>query len=354
MKSQTVFVGLSGGVDSSTTAYLLKQAGYRVVGVYMKNWVQDIGNYRCPWYDDYLSAKRTAAFLDLEFLVFDFQKQYKQLVVDYMIGEYGRGNTPNPDIKCNEEVKFKLFLEACLETGADLIATGHYARIKDSRLCRAADESKDQTYFLYRIEPNILGRVLFPLGDYLKSQTRDLALKAGLPSALRPESMGICFVGQIGLADFLKHHITTESGQIIDEERGVVGRHSGAVFYTLGQRHGLNIGGGLPYYVVGKDMVKNEVYVSRNIENPELWSEELHLKDTRWLVEPKAGQSYDLRIRHGGEFFQASLGNFDNSRQTAVLSSDKPVKAAATGQSAVLYDTEAVIGGGIISPKPAK
>ena len=314
----------------------------------MKNWTEDIGGYRCPWRDDYLAAKSLAAFLDIEFLVFDFQKQYKQLVVDYMIAEYAKGNTPNPDIRCNQEVKFKLFLEACLAEGADLIATGHYARIKDMRLCRAIDETKDQTYFLYRIEAKILDKVLFPLGDRLKSQTRDLAVEAGLPNALRPESMGICFVGQVGLADFLKQYVKTKPGPIIDEERGTVGQHRGAIFYTLGQRHGLNIGGGLPYYVVGKDMIKNEIYVSRDIENPKLWSKELHLKEIHWLIEPKAGKFYNLRIRHGGKLFRANLGRYDDERKTAVLQLEGSVKAAAGGQSAVLYDGEIVIGGGII------
>ena len=346
LKKKKVFVGLSGGVDSSTAAYLLLEQGYEVVGVYMKNWSQDIGDYHCPWHQDYLAAKNLAAFLDIEFLVFDFQTQYKHLVVDYMIDEYRRGNTPNPDIKCNQEIKFKLFLETCLKRGADLVATGHYALIKDSKLCRAFDKAKDQTYFLYRLEPYALDKILFPLGGYLKSQTRSLAQKANLPNATRAESMGICFVGQVGLVDFLKQYVKVKPGSIINDEQRVVGLHEGAIFYTLGQRRGLDIGGGLPYYVVGKDTDKNEVYVSQNLENPALWSKDLDLRDIHWLAEMQKNKDYQVRIRHGGELLQGRLSGFDEN--SAKLNLSKSVKAAAAGQSAVIYDKEIVIGGGII------
>lgn len=345
-KNKTVYVGLSGGVDSSVTAYLLLQAGYKVVGVYMKNWSQDIGSYRCPWREDYLAAKRLAAFLDIKFLVFDFQNQYKQLVVDYMIDEYQKGNTPNPDIQCNQEVKFKLFFKACQDLGADLIATGHYAQIKDLKLQKAVDQTKDQTYFLYRMDPKIFNKVIFPLGDYLKTQTRKLALKAQLPNALRAESMGICFVGKIGLVDFLKQYVQIKSGPIIDDQQRVVGQHQGAIFYTLGQRHGLNVGGGLPYYVVAKNIAKNEIYVSQNLQNPKLWFKDLNLRDTHWLVKPQIDKFYELRIRHGAKLIKVKLNNLD--QKIASLSLKNEIKATASGQSAVLYDNEVVVGGGII------
>ena len=334
---RTVFVGLSGGVDSSVSAYLLREAGYRVVGVYMKNWSADIGGYRCPWRDDYLAAKRLAAFLRIDFRSFDFQTDYQAAVVDYMIEEYQRGRTPNPDIRCNQEIKFKLFFRTCLEQGADLVATGHYARLKEGRLLRAADPVKDQTYFLYRLDPALGDRLLFPLGGYLKRQVRELARSAGLPNAERAESMGLCFVGAVGLADFLRQYVAAEPGEVIDQDGGqTVGRHQGAIFYTLGQRHGLQIGGGPPYYVVGKDMAANRVYVSRNLRHPDLWTQELALAETHWLRPPAPGAAYEVRVRHGADLLPGVLAACDERRQTATVKLAAEVRAAAAGQSAVL------------------
>ena len=348
MKQATVFVGLSGGVDSSMAAYLLQRDGYRVVGVYMKNWSQDIASHHCPWREDYLAAKRLAAFLGIDFLLFDFEEQYKRAVVDEMIEAYRQGLTPNPDIYCNQFIKFKLFFEACCQKGADLVATGHYARLVDSHLSRAQDPLKDQTYFLYRIEAAVLPRLLFPLGDYLKSQTRSLAKKVALPNAERAESMGICFVGNIGLADFLAQYIELKAGRIFDDQGRQVGQHQGAVLYTLGQRRGLNIGGGLPYYVIGKDVAQNEVYVTRNLNHPELWSQHLKLQRTHWLSQPSQKKVYDLRIRHGGALLKACFSQIDQEQGLAICDLLKPVQAAASGQSAVFYDGSLVIGGGII------
>src|SRR3990167_3245145 len=244
-----VFVGLSGGVDSSVASLLLKQQGYKVTGVYMKNWTQDLPGLRCPWQDDYNDAKRIAVQLGIDFKVYDFQKEYKQKVVDYMLREYKAGHTPNPDIMCNQEVKFGLFLETALKDGADLIATGHYAQVKDGKLLTAKDVDKDQTYFLYRISKEALGKVIFPLGDLAKQEVKEIAKKHGLVSASRKESMGICFVGKVGIKDFLSQYVDFRPGKIVDQKGKVVGEHEGAVFYTIGQRHGLDVGGGLPYYV---------------------------------------------------------------------------------------------------------
>ncbi|MBI4033444.1 tRNA-specific 2-thiouridylase, partial [Candidatus Saccharibacteria bacterium] len=310
----TVYVGLSGGVDSSVAALLLKQQGYEVVGVYMKNWSQDLPGMKCPWEEDYRDAKRIAVQLGIEFKLYDFEKEYRHKVVDYMIREYKAGRTPNPDVMCNQEIKFKLFLETALDDGADYIATGHYASLKplvaslasggagtprSSRrsassespvlthrnntygslrasthpsisskpkasghglgLYRARDEDKDQTYFLYRITPEALSKTLFPLGELTKPQVRALAKKHNLVTASRKESMGICFVGNVGIKQFLSQYLAEKTGKIIDQNNKVVGEHEGAAFYTIGQRHGLNVGGGLPYYATGKDMKKNEV-----------------------------------------------------------------------------------------------
>ncbi len=280
---KTVYVGMSGGVDSSVTAALLKEEGYHVIGVYMKNWTKDLPGFECPWKEDFQDAKRVAVQLGIDFKVFDFEEQYKHKVVDYMIAEYKAGRTPNPDIMCNQEIKFKLFLETALEDGADLVATGHYARVKDGKLLKAKDDNKDQTYFLYRITEEALNKTLFPLGDYTKPEVRELAQKFGLVTATKKESMGICFVGKVGIKEFLSQYVETTPGTILDDKGQVVGEHDGAIFYTIGQRHGLNVGGGLPYYVIGKDMDKNEVYVTTDLNDKRLWSKELRLTDIHWI-----------------------------------------------------------------------
>ncbi|HRQ86980.1 MAG TPA: tRNA 2-thiouridine(34) synthase MnmA, partial [Candidatus Saccharibacteria bacterium] len=221
----TVYVGMSGGVDSSVTAALLKEQGYDVVGVYMKNWTKDLPGMKCPWADDLADAKRVAVQLGIDFKEFDFEKEYKQTVVDYMIEEYSRGRTPNPDIMCNQEVKFKLFLEASLADGADFIATGHYARVENGHLKVAKDSNKDQTYFLYRVNEDALLKTLFPLGEYEKSQVRDMAKQRGLYTASKKDSQGICFVGQIGIREFLSQYVEQVPGDIIDKETGkILGR----------------------------------------------------------------------------------------------------------------------------------
>ncbi|OGL34286.1 tRNA 2-thiouridine(34) synthase MnmA [Candidatus Saccharibacteria bacterium RIFCSPHIGHO2_12_FULL_42_8] len=334
---------MSGGVDSSLTAALLVEQGYDVTGIYMKNWTQDLPGMKCPWADDLADAKRVAVQLGIDFKVFDFQKEYKQKVVDYMIEEYKAGRTPNPDIMCNQEVKFKLFLNASMEDGADMIATGHYARTENGVLKRAVDDNKDQTYFLYRITHDALQKTLFPLGGMKKDEVRVQAKKRGLFTATKKESMGICFVGSVGIREFLSQYVQTEPGAILDMQTGkVVGEHDGAIFFTLGQRHGLNVGGGLPYYVVDKDMSKNEVYVTRDLNDEQLWRKEAKLSDLHWI---NRGQYKDkklqVRMRHRAPLIDATLKD-----HTLLL--EQPQRAIATGQSAVIYESEVVLGGGII------
>lgn len=343
-----VYVGMSGGVDSSLTAALLVEQGYDVTGVYMKNWTQDLPGMRCPWADDLADAKRVAVQLGIDFKVFDFENEYRHKVVDYMIEEYKLGRTPNPDIMCNQEVKFKLFLETALEDGAELIATGHYARVKDGTLLQAVDTNKDQTYFLYRVTEKALEKTLFPLGEFTKPQVREMAKARGLFTAAKKDSQGICFVGQIGIREFLSQYVEQTAGPIIDKQTGaVLGQHDGAIFYTIGQRHGLDIGGGLPYYVVGKDMEKNEVYVTTNLNDDALWKPELTLTNPHWISEtPPQNGTYTIRVRHRAQLVEAEL-ELQNSE--VILRPTHAERAVAPGQSVVIYDGEVCLGGGIVS-----
>ncbi len=339
---KTVYLGMSGGVDSSVSAVLLKEQGYNVVGVYMKNWSKDLPGMKCPWAEDLADAKRVAVKLGIDFKVFDFEKDYKQKVVDYMLSEFKKGRTPNPDIMCNQEIKFKLFYEVAREQGADLIATGHYARTDGKNLLRAVDENKDQTYFLYRISEEALAHTLFPIGDMKKPDVKKLAEKKGLANAYKKESMGVCFVGDVGMKDFLREYIDEKPGEIREiETEKVLGFHDGAIFYTIGQRHGLNVGGGLPYYVVKKDLEKNIVYVSKNLNEKNLWTNEIELEDLFIRGElPKSGE-IEIRIRHRAPLIPAK---FDEGR---VILKEK-IKRPASGQSIVFYSDDTCLGGGIV------
>lgn len=344
-----VYVGMSGGVDSSLSAALLKQQGYDVTGVYMKNWTQDLPGMKCPWADDLADAKRVAVQLDIPFKVFDFQKEYKQKVVDYMIAEYKAGHTPNPDIICNQEVKFKVFLETALADGAEMIATGHYAATKNGQLLMAADTAKDQTYFLYRVTADALNKTLFPLGDMTKPDVRAKAEQLGLATAAKKDSQGICFVGKVGIKDFLQQYVQTKPGDIVDKQTGkVIGQHEGAIFYTFGQRHGLGVGGGLPYYVVGKDMAKNIVYVTTNLNDDSLWHDGLRLALLHWInAAPDPTKTYHVRTRYRAPLVTCNITQRANGELTLKLHT--PERAVTPGQSAVLYDGDRVVGGGIVT-----
>jgi tRNA-specific 2-thiouridylase len=338
-----VFVGMSGGVDSSLTAALLVEQGHDVTGVYMKNWSEDLPGMKCPWAEDLADAKRVAVQLGIDFLVFDFEKDYRDRVVQYMIDEYKRGRTPNPDIMCNQEIKFRLFFDTAVSHGAEYIATGHYARTKDGQLLQAVDSDKDQTYFLYRVSKQALLKTIFPLGEYTKSQVREMAKQRNLWTAGKKESMGVCFVGRVGMRDFLGQYVETTVGNVIDRRLDkIIGKHDGAIFYTLGQRHGLELGGGLPYYVVGKNMSKNEVYVSQQLDSPEIWQKSIELDQLHWIDDAPKNTDIEVRIRHRAPLIKASL----NGSQ---LDLDEAQRAVTAGQSAVIYSGEECLGGGIIS-----
>lgn len=356
-----VCVGLSGGVDSSVTAALLVEQGYNVTGVYMKNWTQDLPGMKCPWADDLADAKRVAVQLGIAFKVYDFQTEYKQHVVDFMVREYKAGRTPNPDIMCNQEVKFKLFLDTALSDGADMIATGHYARNSEfgvgsselgthndnpyasPKLYRPKDENKDQTYFLYRITKEALTKTLFPLGMLTKTEVRSIAEQKGLATAHKKDSQGICFVGSVGIKEFLSQFVQSSPGIVVDRDTNEsIGHHDGALFYTIGQRHGLGLGGGLPYYVVGKDIEQNIVYVSRNLNDRSMWRTDIMLRDLHWINQPPADNEPLLaRLRHRGKLLPCTI-------QGTSLNLHESERAATAGQSAVLYRGDEVLGGGII------
>jgi tRNA-specific 2-thiouridylase len=346
--AKKVYVGMSGGVDSSVTAALLKEQGYDVTGVYMKNWSQDLPGFVCPWKEDYQDAKRVAVKLGIPFRMYDFETQYRDKVVRYMIDGYKAGLTPNPDIMCNQEVKFKLFLEAALEDGADYIATGHYARVQDGQLLTGIDKNKDQSYFLYRVSEDALRHSLMPVGEYEKPKVREIAKKLGLNTAEKKDSQGICFVGKVGIKEFLEQFVETEPGVTIDQHGKVIGEHDGALFYTIGQRHGLSVGGGLPYYVVGKDMRKNEVYVTTDLQDQRLWSAELVLVSPHWINdEPASEGTYMIRTRYRAELLLIkNLQKLDNGTWHVLL--DDEVRALTPGQSAVVYEDARVVGGGIV------
>jgi len=314
----------------------------------MKNWTQDLPGMRCPWADDLADAKRVAVQLGIDFKVFDFENEYKHKVVDYMIEEYKRGRTPNPDIMCNQEVKFKLFLEAALEDGADMIATGHYARVEDGVLKRAKDDNKDQTYFLYRVTGEALKKTIFPLGGYTKPEVREMAKERGLFTAGKKDSQGICFVGKIGIREFLSQYVEQKPGKIIDKKTGEgLGMHDGAIFYTLGQRHGLDVGGGLPYYVVGKDMDKNEVYVTTDLQDDTLWKETVWLQSVHWINDAPQDGEYGIRVRHRAPLVTARMSG--QAADEATLTLEEPERAITAGQSVVMYDGDICLGGGIVA-----
>lgn len=341
--AQKVYVGMSGGVDSSLSAALLVEQGYDVTGVYMKNWTRDIPGFVCPWKEDFKDAKTVAVQLGIPLITFDFEQDYRQAVVDYMVDAYRQGLTPNPDIVCNQEIKFKLFLNTALSEGADLIATGHYARTAAGQLLKGVDHNKDQSYFLYRVTEDALKRTIFPVGGLAKPEVREQAAKRGLVTAAKRDSQGICFVGEVGIKQFLLNELGEQQpGVIIDQHGKNIGEHDGAIFYTIGQRHGLNVGGGLPYYVTHKDMAKNEVYVTTDLNDGRLWSKQVDLTSLWWINEPpKAEHTYQVKTRYRAEAVDCQF-----VEGQLVLADE--VRAVSPGQSAVIYDGDRALGGGII------
>src|SRR3989344_2359591 len=367
MKSQTnrkrglVYFAMSGGVDSSVAAALLKKRGFDVVGVFFKPWQPEKGLSFCGWKEDRKDAMSVASILDVPFKTWDFSKEYKKKVGNYMIETYRQGLTPNPDIMCNKEIKFGLFLKKALTEGADCVATGHYVRLRRIRdtnknssirdirskfvafvLKKAKDKNKDQSYFLWTLTQEQLRHCLFPIGDYMKPEVRKLAKKLRLPTHNKKDSQGVCFIGQLDMAEFLKNYIKPKIGEIrLVHDAHAVGKHEGAAYYTIGQRHGLNIGNGKgPYFVVSKNIKKNIIYVG---EEKDLYSDKAKIYKINWINgKPKLPAKIEIKIRYRTKIEKAVL--YKNGK----LKFKNPIRAVAPGQSAVFYKGKEMLGGGVI------
>jgi tRNA-specific 2-thiouridylase len=351
----TVFVAMSGGVDSSVTAYLLQKQGYQIVGVFMKNWSFNVKNIKdCPLYLDYLDMVKVCKFLKIPYLVFSFEKEYRSRVIDDFFQGYKEGITPNPDVLCNREIKFDLFLKKALKMGADLMATGHHIRLKCDKngcnLLRGKDPIKDQTYFVYPLTQAQLKKNLFPIGEYVKADIRKIAAEAKLPTATKRDSQGICFIGRIDAKDFLKTKLAQKKGNIVDKNGKKLGEHEGAWFYTIGQRRIAGLAGtSKPMYVLATDVKKNLVIVG---DDKDTYSKFARVK-TLHIINPK---SYPKSKLIGHKFLAKSRYTPTLSRGT--LKQDKKgyyfefgqlERAVTPGQSLVLFDKDICVGGGIIN-----
>ncbi|MCL5006832.1 MAG: tRNA 2-thiouridine(34) synthase MnmA [Patescibacteria group bacterium] len=341
---EKVFVGLSGGVDSSVAALLLKNQGYEVAGIHLRCWNQ--GGCDEKEAED---ARRVAAALNIPFYVFNMEAEYKLAVVDYMIREYKAGLTPNPDVMCNKEIKFGLFLKKALELGADYVATGHYVIKKNGKLYAAKDKSKDQSYFLWTLADSQLRHSLFPIGGLIKPQVRRIAATAGLPTAAKRDSQGICFLGPVTLEEFLSVYVPERRGAIINAGGEKIGEHRGVQFYTVGQRHGLAVPGKKPYYVARKNAETNQLTVVEEGEDPIALIKTVLLRDTNFIDEKYAEKkSFRAKIRtRYRQLLRSGTIKNDSGKISVVF--DRPQSFVAPGQSAVFYSSRGeMIGGGVI------
>ncbi len=346
-----VFVGLSGGVDSAVAAHLLLEGGYNVTGVFMKNWsgeeygVEDL----CPWKEDLEWANMVATHLGIPLKVYNFEKEYREAVIEDFFYQYSIGNTPNPDILCNKYIKFSKFLNRAASEGAELIATGHYSKTVGGQLFRAKDQNKDQTYFLSQLNKSQLEASIFPLSNLLKNEVREIANQVGLPNAKRKDSQGICFVGKIDIKDFLKKELKEKKGEIIDiDTQKVVGEHNGVWFTTIGQRHGLKLGGSdQPYFVCRKDVGQNIIYVAKGSHNPKLYANTALIENFNQISPIPNKIQLSGQVRHRGSLYSIQLEMLERNGSYRVSFFD-PAWAVAPGQSLVVYHGNQCLGGGII------
>lgn len=357
--NKTVYVGVSGGVDSSVSAALLQKQGYKVIGVFIRTWQPDF--IECTWREERRDAMRVCAHLRIPFVELDLEEEYKKGVADYMISEYQKGRTPNPDVMCNREVKFGGFLSWAKEQGADYVATGHYAQVTTedgiTSMLRGVDNGKDQTYFLWTLTQEQLQHTLFPIGHLPKSEVRKLAERYELPTATKKDSQGICFIGDIDMKDFLSHYLDIQEGNLLNTEGEIIGTHDGSLLYTTGERRGFHIdpkyktSSDAPYFVVSKDVENNTVTVSQEkVLTQQLVSSIVELKE---VVDNQRGihkgEKYSAQFRYHGAKISVSVKEYDVEKKILSLELLDPVDSIAQGQSVVMYRGNVCLGGGIIS-----
>lgn len=344
-----VLMAISGGVDSSVAAALLIRQGYEVIGAFMKNWSGEEGEDPC-WIDDRRDAMRVAAHVGIPFVTLDFEREYRKEVVEYLYREYAAGRTPNPDVLCNTEVKFPLLWREARKLGAEFIATGHYARIAKRggrfRLLAGVDKEKDQTYFLHGLTQNDLSHTLFPVGGMKKTEVRVLARKLGLSTAEKRGSRGICFIGKMDMREFLGRRIPERRGEIVTTKGARIGTHPGTAFFTIGQRHGIGIGGGAPYYVAGKDVKTNTLIVAQGKKDPMLYRKQFAVCDVHWVAgAPKLPFACKIRTRYREPLASATVRERGGGLRVLCRS---PRRAVTPGQSVVFCHGQECVGGGII------
>jgi tRNA-uridine 2-sulfurtransferase len=359
IKPKKVVIGMSGGVDSSVAAWMLKEQGYEVVGLFMKNWEDDDNDEYCSARQDWLDVVSVADLIGIDVEAVNFAAEYRERVFADFLREYAAGRTPNPDVLCNAEIKFKAFLDHAMSLGADAIATGHYARVRHEagkvQLLKAVDASKDQSYFLHRLTQGQLANVLFPLGEIPKTEVREIAEKIALPNARKKDSTGICFIGERPFREFLSRYLPTTPGPIKTPEGKVVGEHIGLAFFTLGQRKGIGLGGsqdgnGDAWYVARKDVANNTLYVAQGHEHPWLLANRLEAIDASWVAgsAPTSG-NYSAKTRYRQTDSACTISEGKEGPLSFELSFPDAQWAVTPGQSAVLYDGDICLGGGIIS-----
>ena len=356
-RSLNIIVGMSGGVDSSVAAYLLREQGHHVQGLFMKNWEEDDNERYCSAAVDLEDAEKVAGQLHIDLLTRNFSAEYWDRVFQYFLQEYQFGRTPNPDVICNKEIKFKTFLEHALHLGADCIATGHYARTQTFggyvQLLKGKDQNKDQSYFLYALNQAQLSKALFPLGELQKSRVRAIAEQQGLANFAKKDSTGICFIGERNFKDFLKRYLPAKPGDMRTPQGQRLGQHEGLMFYTLGQRQGLGIGGlqesnGQPWFVVGKDLSTNTLIVAQGHDHPLLFSRRLFAKNLNWIARPPHALPYSChaKTRYRQADQPCQIVRLEDDLCEVVFAA--PQRAVTPGQSVVFYQAEQCLGGGII------